>query len=126
MKAKLALALIVVAGLLVGCGGSSGEDGSTAAAGAASMSGSGSSDTKAVTISDYTYKPAELTVPVGTKVSFTNEDSTPHTATSKTTGTFDSGSIDTGKSGTVTLEEAGTFEYYCLFHPFMKGTITVE
>ena len=112
---------IAAAALLVGCGGGSyGSDGSTASD---SSSGGGA---KSVTISDYTYEPANLTVPVGTRVTFANEDSTPHTATSKDQGAFDSGSIGTGESGAVTLEEAGSFQYYCAFHPFMKGTITVE
>lgn len=88
-------------------------------------SGSGGS-AKAVTIADYTYEPGDLVVPVGTKVTFTNEDSTPHTATSKERGAFDSGSVDTGKNSEIALEKAGTFQYYCAFHPFMKGTITVE
>lgn len=77
-------------------------------------------------IADFLYKPADLTVPAGTTVEFTNEDSTPHTATSKESGTFETGSIDTGKSATVTLDKPGTYAYYCAFHPFMKGTITVE
>lgn len=79
-----------------------------------------------MTIKDYTYAPATITVPVGTTVTFTNRDSTPHTATSKKPGAFESGSIDTGRSGEVKLEQAGTFAYYCAFHPFMKGTIVVE
>ena len=103
--------------LLLGCGSSS--DG-------ADQTSSGSSGAKAVTIQDYTYKPASITVPVGTTVTFTNRDSTPHTATSKESGVFESGSIDTDKSGKITLEKAGTFAYYCVFHPFMKGTIVVE
>ncbi|MFN8163229.1 MAG: cupredoxin domain-containing protein [Solirubrobacterales bacterium] len=39
---------------------------------------------------------------------------------------IESGSIDTGEAATITLEKPGTFAYYCAFHPFMKGTITVE
>jgi plastocyanin len=102
--------------LLSGCGsGDGGADPTTSSTG-----------TQAVTIKDYIYKPASLTVPKGTTVSFTNRDSTPHTATSKESGLFESGSIDTGKTAKVTLEETGTFAYYCLFHPFMKGTIVVE
>lgn len=104
--------------LLSGCGSDDGGTGPTTSRTGAS--------TKAVTIKDYTYKPATITVPVGTTVSFTNRDSTPHTATSKESGAFESGSIDTGKTGKVTLEKSGTFTYYCVFHPFMKGTITVE
>lgn len=79
-----------------------------------------------MTIRDYTYEPAAITVPKGSTVTFTNRDSTPHTATSKESGLFESGSLGTGKSSQVVLDESGTFAYYCLFHPFMKGTIVVE
>jgi plastocyanin len=79
-----------------------------------------------VTIADYLYKPANITVPKGTTVKFTNQDSTQHTATSREEGVFESGSIDSGKSASIKLEKTGSFAYYCLFHPFMKGTITVE
>jgi plastocyanin len=79
-----------------------------------------------VTIVDYTYKPAQLTVAAGTTVKFTNQDSTPHTVTSKQSGAFETGSIDTGKTDEITLAKAGTYAYYCAFHPFMKGTIEVE
>lgn len=110
-----------------GCGG--GGDSSSSQATPATSPGSvanPSGGAGAVTIRDYKYAPADLTVPVGTTVRFTNEDSTPHTATSKESGVFESGPIDTGKTGTIKLEKAGTFTYYCVFHPFMKGTITVK
>jgi plastocyanin len=118
MRVKASLFLIAAAALLAGCGGGSEEENATA------MSGSGG--VEAVTISDYLYEPDAITVPAGTEVTFTNEDAAPHTATSRDQGAFDSDSIATGESGSVTLEEAGTFQYYCAFHPFMKGTITVE
>jgi plastocyanin len=140
---SIGLLLTVFALFLVGCGGGSGSSSSSSAASGAasggttgsgsaagdstaSSSAAGGGGAKSVTIKDYTYKPASLTVPVGTTVKFTNQDSTPHTATSKQSGAFESGSIDTGKSGEITLEKTGTFAYYCVFHPFMKGTITVE
>jgi plastocyanin len=116
-----ALLLAAIAVLLVGCGG--GGDGTDQTS--ASPSG-GAPSAAAVTISDYLYDPARITVPEGTTVTFTNRDSTPHTATSKEAGRFDSGSIDTDETGKVKLEESGTFAYYCLFHPFMKGAIVVE
>jgi plastocyanin len=129
----IGLLFTVFALFLIGCGGSSGSgsSGSSASSSAsgdssASSSASGGSGAKSVTIQNYTYKPASLTVPVGTTVEFTNQDSTPHTATSKQSGAFESGPIDTGKSGEITLDKTGTFAYYCVFHPFMKGTITVE
>jgi plastocyanin len=113
------LALAASAVLFLGCGGGSGTDQTSSAA-------PGTTGAQAVTIKDYLYKPESITVPKGTTVTFTNRDSTPHTATSKESGVFESGSIDTGKSARVTLDKSGTFAYYCLFHPFMKGTITVE
>ncbi len=111
--AALLLAVAVVA--LAGCGDSG--DGDRATPGAAAA--------KSVTIADYLYKPARIVVPQGTTVSFTNRDAAPHTATSKDSGAFDSGTIKEGKTGEVTLEETGTFAYYCLFHPFMKATVEV-
>jgi plastocyanin len=121
----VAIPLVVAALVFAGCGGGGDTDstpsGSPSGSAAASASGP-----QAVTIADYTYEPAQLTVPAGTTVEFTNEDSTPHTATSKQSGAFETGSIDTGKSAEVTLEDPGTYAYYCAFHPFMKGTITVE
>jgi plastocyanin len=116
LKAALLTLVPVLVVLASGCGGESDE-----ATDSGSDSGSAS-----VEIVDYLYEPADLTVPAGTTVNFTNEDTTGHTATSERSGAFDSGSIGAGESGEITLEEPGTFAYYCAFHPFMKGKITVE
>lgn len=105
---------------IAGCGSGSGSGDQT------SVAASADSGVKAVTIEDYTFKPASIAVPKGTTVTFTNQDSTAHTATSKESGVFESDSIEPGKSAEVRLEKSGTFAYYCLFHPFMKGTIAVE
>jgi plastocyanin len=80
-----------------------------------------------VTISNYAYQPVKLTVARGTEVTFTNHDQTAHTATA--TGTkarFDSGTINPGMSATIMVNEPGTYTYYCQFHAFMHGTITVR
>ncbi len=111
--------LLAVAAVIALTGCSDGGDGTTPGAGAAGGA-------KAVTIQDYVYEPARIVVPAGTTVSFANRDAAPHTATSKDSGLFDSGTIKKGETGEVTLEEPGTFAYYCLFHPFMKGTVVVE
>jgi plastocyanin len=83
-----------------------------------------------VLISDFLYKPEPLTVAVGTKVTFTNEDSAPHTATSGQSpmgdGVFDTGTLKKGQSKAVKLTKAGTFAYYCAIHPFMKATVIVR
>lgn len=115
--ALTALLPIALAALLAGCGG--GGD-------STSTGGSEASGAETVKIADYEYAPADLTVPAGTTVTFANQDSAPHTATSKQSGAFDSGTIDGGKSGQITLEDAGSFAYFCAFHPFMKGKVTVE
>ena len=114
------LSLAASAVLLLGCGSDGGSTDQTSAA------PGGAGGAKAVTIKDYIYRPATITVPKGTTLTFTNQDSTAHTATSKESGVFESGPIETGKSAKVTLNTSGTFTYYCLFHPFMKGTVVVE
>jgi plastocyanin len=120
MLAIPALILALCAVLLTGCGGGD-DSASTTDTGSTSGASAG-----AVEIVDYEYMPAELTVPAGTTVRFTNKDSAAHTATSKQSGAFDSGTIKGGATGEITLEETGTFAYFCAFHPFMKGTVTVE
>ena len=113
-----AAALLATISLLVVGGGCGSDDGMA-------EGGVTGSDGEAVVIADFAYTPVELTVDAGTTVSFRNRDSTAHTATADA-GTFDTGTIEGGESGTLTLKQAGTYRYYCLFHPFMKGTITVE
>ncbi len=83
----------------------------------------------AAQIKDFKFVPAAITVPAGTKITFTNQDSAPHTATSggspNADGVFDTGTLTKGQSRSVTLSEAGTFAYYCALHPFMKATVIV-
>ena len=78
------------------------------------------------------FEPLTLNVPVGTTVTWKNSDSTLHTVTSGSTesgtsGTiFDSSYVAAGKTFQHTFSGAGTFDYYCTLHPFMKGKIIVE
>jgi plastocyanin len=78
----------------------------------------------AVGIADFKFGPAEVHVPVGGSVQWTNNDSQQHTATSST-GAFDAGAIQPGTSTTVEFKTAGSFAYICSFHPFMSGTVVV-
>lgn len=66
-----------------------------------------------------------LEVAVGDTVTFTNLDAAPHTATA-TDGAFDTGRLAKGESATITISEAGTFDYFCAVHPMMKATISAE
>ncbi len=81
--------------------------------------------TAVVIIQNFRFEPTILTVAVGTVVIWTNRDPVPHTATSRSAGTFDTGPIEQDQSKAVTLTEAGTFDYFCAIHPEMTGTITV-
>ena len=78
-----------------------------------------------VQIKDFLYDPEAISVAVGTKITFTNEDGAPHTATSGPSptadGVFETGTLKKGQSKSVTVTKAGTFAYYCAIHPFMKG-----
>jgi plastocyanin len=79
---------------------------------------------------DFAYKPVALTIPVGTAVTFVNDDDTAHTITAVDQAggkpIFDSGNMDKGAKWTHTFKTAGTFKYVCAYHPFMKATIVVE
>ncbi|HEX2865311.1 MAG TPA: cupredoxin family copper-binding protein [Deinococcales bacterium] len=78
----------------------------------------------AVTMQDFNFSPANLTVAVGTTVTFTNQGSASHSATAND-GSFDTGVLASGKSASVTFTKAGTFAYHCVIHPMMTGSITV-
>ena len=87
--------------------------------------GKGGTGGLAVQIQNFAFNPPTLQVPAGTTVTWTNLDSTPHTATS-TTGAFDSGNLNPGQSFSFAFEQAGTFDYLCRYHPSMRGSIVVQ
>jgi plastocyanin len=77
-----------------------------------------------ITIDNFTFTPAELTVKVGTTVTWTNHDDIPHTIVSA--GKFRSKALDTDNSFSFTFTAAGDYKYFCSLHPHMTGTIKVE
>jgi plastocyanin len=77
-----------------------------------------------VTIDNFTFAPAELTVMVGTTVTWKNHDDIPHTVTSA--GKFRSKALDTDDSFSFTFTTAGDYNYFCSLHPHMTGMIKVE
>ncbi len=78
----------------------------------------------AIAIQDFTFVDGSLEIAAGTTVTWTNNDSAPHTATADD-GSFDTGTIDSGASASVTFDTPGTFTYICAFHPNMTATIVV-
>lgn len=83
-------------------------------------------DAKAkVTIDNFTFTPAELTVSVGTTVTWDNHDDIPHTVVEKNK-LFRSKALDTDDSYSFTFTQAGTYDYFCGLHPHMVGKIIVK
>jgi plastocyanin len=77
------------------------------------------------------YDPTNITVSAGTTVVWTNNDNAAHTATSGSleqgiSGEFDSDLIPPGSTFEHMFNTAGTNDYFCLLHPWMKGSVTVE
>jgi plastocyanin len=108
---------------VAGCGGST-------------PTGSGGPVTQ-VTIVDYFFSPASVTIPAGSTVRWSNNGPSAHTST-EDAGAWNSGSMSPGSGvgnpyggGTTPssfarqFTTAGTFTYHCTIHPAMTGTIVV-
>jgi len=80
---------------------------------------------------DGCFIPSPVTIPMGGTVTWENNDTAAHTATGGSategpSGVFDSSLIMAGSSFSHTFEDAGTFDYFCMVHPWMVGTVIVE
>ncbi len=72
------------------------------------------------------YSVNELTVQVGTTVTWTNNDEGQMHTVTAADGSFDSGFLETGDTFSYTFEDAGEFEYLCTPHPWMRAKVIVE
>jgi alcohol dehydrogenase (cytochrome c) len=84
-----------------------------------------------VDIVDYAFNPGTIIIPPGTTVTWTNTSSGQlHSATSTVSETnpvaFDSGILNPGESYSFTFEKPGTYDYFCVPHPFMRGKVIVD
>ena len=73
----------------------------------------------------YRFEPEAIVVDAGTTVTWTNQDDFPHNV-HLLDGSERTVELPLGGEGTLTFEEAGTFDYECSLHPQMRGTVTVE
>ncbi len=78
-----------------------------------------------VTITGFAFEPANLTIAAGDSVTFVNRDNAPHTATASN-GAFDTGRLSNNGQTALTFSSAGTFDYFCEFHPGMTAQIVVQ
>ncbi|AUY47652.1 cupredoxin domain-containing protein [Streptomyces sp. CB01881] len=98
----------------------------TSPAGTASPSGANSNAAVRVSIKNFLFEPADITVRPGATVTVVNEDSTAHTLTASDKS-FDTGTIAPGGTATfIAPAQAGSHPYICSIHPFMHGTLTVS
>lgn len=82
-----------------------------------------------VIVEDITFQDQTATVPAGTPVTWTNQDAVAHTVTAgepgNPTGEFDEQLPANGKVS-ITLDEPGTYAYFCQIHPQMTAELVVE
>jgi plastocyanin len=86
-------------------------------------------------LTDTAYQPNPIQVSVGNTVTWTNNDSQPHTVTSGSNGQPDnkfnsspnfSPLLNPGQTFSFTFTQAGDYPYFCMLHPNMVGTVTVS
>ncbi|MBD0673547.1 cupredoxin domain-containing protein [Streptomyces sp. CBMA156] len=118
LRAALSAALLALA--LGAC--SSSPAGSHAPAGSSGPAPSGAR----ITIKDFRFQPATLTVPPGQSITVVNEDSTAHTVTADDRS-FDTKAVSGGASAAFTAPaKAGSYPYICAIHQYMHATLTVS
>jgi plastocyanin len=120
-----ALVLTLVDGL-----GASTSSPTTTSAPATSPAASGSTSVT-ITIDNFAFSPAHVTVVPHERILVHNEDPVTHTLTaipgSKPFGGFNSGNVGPGQTKSLTAPgSAGTYQYYCAIHNFMTGSLTVK
>ena len=77
-----------------------------------------------VDVRNFAYVPPSLSVASGVTVTWTNQDDVAHTVSADDGSSFD-GTVGPGATFTFTAGAPGTYTYFCRFHPFMKGSLTV-
>ncbi|QRY54250.1 cupredoxin domain-containing protein [Mycolicibacterium septicum] len=78
----------------------------------------------AVSIDNFAFAPAMLTVHRGDTVTWTNHDEEPHTVAAED-GSFRSPGMDTNATFSFTFANPGSYDYVCSIHPVMHGTVVV-
>jgi plastocyanin len=126
MNLRYGVACLALTLMLAACGGSSHPASSAGPAPSSAATNTPKIGAVKLAIKNFAFKPPTITVAAGTKLTFTNDDKTAHTATSTANGTFDTGTINPGHSATVVVKKAGTYTYYCQFHAFMRATVIVK
>lgn len=78
-----------------------------------------------VEIKDFQYSPVTLTVGIGDMIVFVNRDVVPHTVTGMTEN-WDSGALASQQSWSMVVTEGMAGDYFCVYHPSMKATLSIQ
>ena len=105
-------------------GGSSSKNG-TPGASTTKAAKAPSGPVSEITIKSGKYRPKNVTVKIGTTLTFTNQDTTTESVTSDVPGLFDSGPLAAGASWKYTFSQAGTFPYHSTGTTSAFGSVTV-
>ena len=80
-----------------------------------------------VKIDNFSFSPTNLSITVGTTVTWTNRDDIPHTVVSTDEPKlFKSKVLDTDEKFSFTFTKAGSYAYFCSIHPKMTGKVIVQ
>jgi plastocyanin len=129
MRRILLTLCAVVAVAAAGCGGSNSSSTSSASSSSAPAStAAAASSGGGVTIKmqNIAFDPKSVTVKVGQKVTWTNEDTVDHNVTSQSGEAIKSDNFGKGGTFSFTPKKAGTIKYVCTIHPGMTATLTVS
>jgi plastocyanin len=77
------------------------------------------------TISNFSFSPDPVTVPLGSTLKWTNADGVTHTVTADD-GSFSSGNLARDATFTHTFNQPGPVAYHCAIHSSMHGTVQIE
>jgi plastocyanin len=108
-----------------GTSASNNTSSANAASHAASNESAGGVASQQIEMDDDVFKPVQLTIPVGTKVTWVNKGKKAHTVVSNDK-LFDSGLVDVGAQFSHTFTAPGTYAVHCAPHAKMKGQIVVQ
>jgi len=126
---RILLALCTVVALVAaGCGSSnssSTSSGSSSGASTSTPAASSSGGGVAIKMQNIAFDPKAVTVKVGQKITWTNDDSTDHNVTANSGADFKSDNFGKGGTFSFTPTKAGTIKYVCTIHPGMDATLTV-
>jgi plastocyanin len=86
--------------------------------------GAGAGPTVKASMKSIAFQPSRIEITTGTTVAWTNNDAVDHTATA-VDRSFDSGTIAPGATWRYRFTKPGTYQFFCVVHPFMKGTVVV-